>query len=233
MNKELTNTLSQLNSITNTVILKYPITVAASEAKDIYVHLDVSQLDFNTFPDIGLNNNLNNYLNLFKLFDDNRTVTYSKDTIEISSGEITSSYITDNVALMEAYDISPDQFQKTEEVPTVCSIDLTVDDIKKLKAATGVFKDLSEIIIKCQDSEVSMSLGATNKFNARDNSYKIKKNVSSTKDFEIKIPVENFKKLPESEYTFEVKYNESRDAYRILMKNKALSGLKIIMSVIK
>ena len=42
MNKELTNTLSQLNSITNTVILKYPITVAASEAKDIYVHLDVS-----------------------------------------------------------------------------------------------------------------------------------------------------------------------------------------------
>ena len=233
MNKELTNTLSQLNSITNTVILKYPITVAASEAKDIYVHLDVSQLDFNTFPDIGLNNNLNNYLNLFKLFDDNRTVTYSKDTIEISSGEITSSYITDNVALMEAYDISLDQFQKTEEVPTVCSIDLTVDDIKKLKAATGVFKDLSEIIIKCQDSEVSMSLGATNKFNARDNSYKIKKNVSSTKDFEIKIPVENFKKLPESEYTFEVKYNESRGAYRILMKNKALSGLKIIMSVIK
>ena len=233
MNKELTNTLSQLNSITNTVILKYPITVAASEAKDIYVHLDVSQLDFNTFPDIGLNNNLNNYLNLFKLFDDNRTVTYSKDTIEISSGEITSSYITDNVALMEAYDISPDQFQKTEEVPTVCGIDLTVDDIKKLKAATGVFKDLSEIIIKCQDSEVSMSLGATNKFNARDNSYKIKKDSKSSKDFEIKIPVENFKKIPESEYTFEVKYNEARDAYRILMKNKSLSGLKLIMSVIK
>lgn len=233
MNKELTNTLSQLNTITNTVILKYPVTVAASEAKDIYVHLDVSQIDSNEFPNIGLNNNLNSYLNLFKLFEDSRKVNYNKDTIEISSGEITSSYITDNVALMEAYDISPEQFQKTEEVPTVCSINLTVDDIKKLKSATSVFKDLSEIIIKCQDSEVSMSLGATNKFNARDNSYKIKKDAQSTKDFEIKIPVENFKKIPESEYTFEVKYNESRDAYRILMKNKALSGLKIIMSVIK
>lgn len=233
MNKDLTNTLSQLNSITNTVILKHPITVAASEAKDIYVHLDVSQIDSNEFPDIGLNNNLNSYLNLFKLFDDTRTISYNKDTIEISSGEITSSYITDNVALMEAYDISPDQFQKTEEVPTVCSIDLTVDDIKKLKSATGVFKDLSEIIVKCQDSEVSISLGATNKFNARDNSYRIKKNTSASKEFQIKIPVENFKKIPESEYTFEVKYNESRDAYRILLKNKTLSGLKIIMSVIK
>jgi hypothetical protein len=233
MNKDLTNVLQQLNSITNTVILKHPITVAASEAKDIYVHLDISQLDTNAFPDIGLNDNLNNYLNLYKLFDDNRTVSFKGDTVEISSGDITSSYITDNVALMEAYDISPEQFQKTEEVPTVCSIDLTVDDIKKLKSATGVFKDLSEIIIKCQDSEVSMSLGATNKFNARDNSYKIRKNTSATKEFEIKIPVENFKKLPESEYTFEVKYNESRDAYRILLKNKALSGLKLIMSVIK
>ena len=78
-----------------------------------------------------------------------------------------------------------------------------------------------------------MSLGATNKFNARDNSYKIRKDAQSTKEFEIKIPVENFKKIPESEYSFEVKYNEARDAYRILMKNKSLSGLKIIMSVIK
>lgn len=233
MNKNLTNTLLQLNTITNTVILKHPITVAASESKDIYVYLDVSELDSESFPDIGLNNNLNNYLNLFKLFDDSRTVSFNGDTVQISSGEITSSYITDNVALMEGYDISPEQFQKTEEVPTVCSIDLTVDDIKKLKSATGVFKDLSEIIIKCQDSEVSMSLGATNKFNARDNSYKIKKDSKSSKDFEIKIPVENFKKIPESEYTFEVKYNEARDAYRILMKNKALSGLKLIMSVIK
>ena len=233
MNKNLTNVLQQLNTITNTVILKHPITVAASESKDIYVYLDVSELDSESFPDIGLNNNLNNYLNLFKLFDDSRTVSFNGDTVQISSREITSSYITDNVALMEGYDISPEQFQKTEEVPTECSIDLTVDDIKKLKSATGVFKDLSEIIIKCQDSEVSMSLGATNKFNARDNSYKIKKDSKSSKDFEIKIPVENFKKIPESEYTFEVKYNEARDAYRILMKNKALSGLKIIMSVIK
>lgn len=233
MNKQLISTLTQLNSITNTLILKHPITVAASEAKDIYVYLDVSGIDSNSFPNVGLNNNLNSYLSLFKLFNEERTVSYEGDTIKISSGDISSSYISDNVALMEAYDISPDQFQKTEEVPTVCSIDLGVDDIKNLKSATSVFKDLSEIIIKCQDSEVSISLGATNKFNARDNSYKIKKNVSSTKEFEIKIPVENFKKIPESEYSFEVKYNESRDAYRILMKNKSLSGLKLIMSVIK
>lgn len=233
MNKQLVDTLSQLNTITNTLILKHPITVAASEAKDIYVHLDVSEIDENTFPNIGLNNNLNNYLNLFKLFDGDRTVNYNGDTIEITSDKITSSYISDNIILMESYDINPEQFDKTEQVLTVCAIDLTVDDIKKLKSATAVFKDLSEIIFKCKDSEVSLSLGATSKFNARDNSYKIVKDSTSLKDFEIKIPVENFKKIPESDYALEIKYNESRDAYRLFLKNKSLTGLKIILSVIK
>lgn len=233
MNKQLVQTLSQINNITNTLILKYPITVATSEAKDIYVHLDVSEIDSNEFPDIGLNDNLNNYLNLFKLFDDDRTVNYNGDTVEIISNKIKSSYISDNVALMQAYDISPEQFDKTEQVPTVCSIDLTVDDIKKLKSATSVFKDLSEIIFRSRDNEVTMSLGATNKFNARDNSYSITKDTQASKEFEVKIPVDNFKKIPESDYTLEIKYNESRDAYRLLLKNKTLKGLKIIMSIIK
>ena len=88
MNKQLVQTLSQLNNITNTIILKHPITTASSEAKDIYVYLDVSQIDSKPFPDIGLNDNLNNYLNLFKLFDDERDVTYNNDTIEIVSNKI-------------------------------------------------------------------------------------------------------------------------------------------------
>lgn len=134
---------------------------------------------------------------------------------------------------MQPYDINPDQFDKTEQVPTVCSIDLTVDDIKKLKSATSVFKDLSEIIFRSRDNEVSLCLGNTNKFNARDNSYSITKDTQSSKEFEVKIPVDNFKRIPESEYTLEIKYNEARDAYRLLLKNKTLSGLKIIMSVIK
>ena len=233
MNKQLVDTLSQLNTITNTLILKHPITVAASEAKDIYVYLDVSEIDANAFPTIGLNNNLSNYLNLFKLFDSDRTVNYNGDTIEITSDKITSSYISDNITLMESYDINPDQFDKTEQVPTVCTIDLTVDDIKKLKSATAVFKDLSEIIFRSRDNEVLLCLGNTNKFNARDNSYSITKDSKSSKEFEVKIPVDNFKRIPESEYTLEIKYNEARDAYRLLLKNKTLSGLKIIMSVIK
>lgn len=233
MNKQLVQTLSQLNNITNTIILKHPITTASSEAKDIYVYLDVSQIDSKPFPDIGLNDNLNNYLNLFKLFDDERDVTYNNDTIEIVSNKIKSSYISDNVALMQPYDINPDQFDKTEQVPTVCSIDLTVDDIKKLKSATSVFKDLSEIIFRSRDNEVLLCLGNTNKFNARDNSYSITKDSKSSKEFEVKIPVDNFKRIPESEYTLEIKYNEARDAYRLLLKNKTLPGLKIIMSVIK
>lgn len=233
MNKNLIDTLSQLQSITNTVILKYPISILTSESRDIYLHLDCKELDETPFPTIGLNDNMSNFLQLFKLFNEDRNVSYEGDTIKITSGDITSSYISDNIALMESFDISPDQFDRTEQVPTVCSFDLDVEDIKKLKSASGVFKDLSEIIIKSIDGDITMSLGATNKFNARDNSYSIKKTVKTEKDFEVKLPVENLKKLPESNYILEVKYNEAKDSYRLYLKNKSLNGLKIILSVIK
>ena len=70
-------------------------------------------------------------------------------------------------------------------------------------------------------------LGATNRFGARSNTYSVVKDAETTKEFEIKIPVENFKVLPNSHYEVQVKYNSKRDSYRILMINKSLDGLKI------
>ena len=144
---------------------------------------------------------------------------------------MSSSYIMDNIALMDAYNKQPDQFDKTEAVPSVATFDIGLDDIKSLKSATGVFKDLSEVIFKSQDGDMKIMLGATNKFNAKSNTFSVTKSANTTKEFEIKIPVDNFKMLPASEYTVDVKYNSSRDSYRILMTNKSLEGFKVLMSV--
>lgn len=230
-NKNVIDVLTQINGVTNSVILRYPQTVAVSESQDMLILADIASLDSDEFPEIGLKDSLADFLNLFKLFPDNRDVQIEGNSINLSGGAITSSYIMDNVALMDAYNKTTDQFDKTETVPSVATFDLTVDDIKNLKAATGVFKDLSEIIFISQDGDMKISLGSTNKFNAKSNTYSVIKQAQTTKEFEIKIPVENFKILPLSEYTIEVKYNSTRNSYRILMINKSLKGFKIIMSV--
>jgi len=231
LNPQLVEVLTQINGMTNNIILKYPQTVAVSESQDMLLLVDISKLDADAFEDIGLKDSLSDLLNLVKLFPEDRVITRDGNTIDITSGELSSSYITDNIALMDAYNKDIVQFTKTEEVPTTASFDLTVDDIKNIKSATGVFKDLSEVIFTSMDGDVKVSLGATNKFNAKSNTFSVTKPAQTTKEFEIKIPVDNFKMLPGSDYTVEVKYNSARDSYRILMVNKSLEGFKILMSV--
>lgn len=230
-NKNVTDVLQQINGVTNSVILKYPQTVAVSESQDMMLLVDISALDGDQFPDIGLKDSLSDFLNLFKLFPEDRSVSIESNTINVSGGNTASSYIMDNIALMDAYNKDPEQFAKTESVPSVASFDLGVDDIKNLKSATGVFKDLSEVIFQSQDGDMKVSLGATNKFNAKSNTFSVTKSANTSKEFEIKIPVDNFKMLPVSDYTVEVKYNSARDSYRILMLNKSLEGFKVLMSV--
>jgi len=228
---KLTDVLSQINGVTNSIILRYPQTVAVSESQDMMILMDVSKLDDDAFPEIGLKDSLSDFLALFKLFPDDREVKIEGNTINISSGSLVSSYIVDNIALMEAYNKDVAQFDKTEEVPSVATFDLGTEDIKNIKAATGVFKDLSEVLFTSKDSDMKVSLGATNKFNAKSNTFSVTKGAQTSKEFEIKIPVDNFKMLPVSEYTVHVKYNSSRNSYRILLVNKSLEGFKILMSV--
>lgn len=230
-NKNVIDVLQQVNGVTNSVILKYPQTVAVSESQDLMLLVDISKLDSDAFPEIGLKDSLSDFLSLFKLFPEDRSVAIEGNTIDVASGTMSSSYIMDNIALMDAYNKQPDQFDKTEAVPSVATFDLGLDDIKNLKSATGVFKDLSEVIFKSQDGDMKISLGATNKFNAKSNTFSVTKQANTSKEFDIKIPVENFKMLPASEYSVDVKYNSSRDSYRILMTNKSLEGFKVLMSV--
>lgn len=230
-NKNVTDVLTQINGVTNSIILKHPKTVAVSESQDMMILLDIGSLDSDVFPDIALKDSLADFLNLFKLFGDDRDVSIDSNTINVSNETASSSYIMDNIALMDAYDKSADQFDKTSAVPSVATFDLTVNDIKNIKSATGVFKDLSEIIFSSKDGDMTVSLGATNKFNAKSNKYSVTKTANTTKEFEIKIPVDNFKMLPLSEYTFDVKYNSARDSYRIILNNKTMAGFKVLMSV--
>lgn len=229
-NQEVLKILQELNAVTNSVILKYPETVAVAETGDIQVYFDISTVS-PEFPDIGLKDSLNELLSLVKLFPEDRVIDVKDNTISVKSGRQSSTFISSNIALMDMYDKDPEQFNKTESAPSVAVFEITTDDMKNIKSAGSVFKDLSEVIFESKDGEINVSLGATNKFGARNNTYSITKDANCSKEFQIKIPVENFKVIPNSNYQVQVKYNSSRDSYRILMLNETLKSIKIMLSV--
>ena len=230
-NPKVLEVLQQINAVTNSVILDYPVTVAVAETGDIQIHFDVSEVDDDEFPTLGLMDSLSEFLQLFKLFPEDRTVNVQDNVLNVKSGRQSSTFISSNLVLMDAYKRDAVQFSRTEEVPSVAVFELNSDDMKQIKSATSVFRDLTEVIITSKDGDIDISLGATNRFGARSNTYSVTKDAETSKEFEIKIPVENFKVLPNSEYEVQVKFNSKMNSFRILMLNKTLTGLKIMLSV--
>lgn len=230
MNKEVISVLEKINNITESVILSYPHTFAASEANDIKIMVDLSKFDNQSFPDIGLLNSFGNFLSLFKLFDDDRTVKYEGDTIIIESGDIKTNFISSSMVIMDSFKMDDDQFIKVKSAPSILDMNLTVDDINKISKASGIFKELDEVIIKSVDGDVELSLGAIGKFNAGNNSFSIRKSEKASKDFIIRVPIQNFKMLPLSEYKLSVKYNAAKDSYRLFLENKTIEGFQVILT---
>ena len=223
---------AEIQNITNSVILRYAETVAISDSKDMIMRINFEGIGESEFPEIPLMDSLSSFTSLLKLFSENRKVTFENPEIFVSEGSLKSSFITDNVALMGDFEKDPSQFDKTREVPDVAIFQLSVDDIKTIRQASGVFKDLGDIIVSCKDGDVSLSLGSTSSFNAKSNTFSKLYADKGSKDFNIAIPVENFKSIPLSEYSFMVKYNSDRDAYRIMLDCTTMdNNLEIIMTV--
>jgi len=229
LNNNVINALQALNGITNSAILRYPTTVLNNSAGDMLVKLDFSSLDTESFDELGIFN-LSEFISTFKLFNDYKC-SVQNNVINITSGNSSIQYLTTNTAVLENFNKKESVFEGTEKVPSVCDIVLTQDDIKAVKSASAVFKDLEDIIFIAKDGDLEIKLGTSNSFNASSNSFSIRKpNSGCTKDFTVKIPAENFNSVPLSDYNFSVKYNEERDAYRVLLKSTEVD-VSILLAV--
>lgn len=232
LNQNTITLLSQINNITNSAIIKYPVSVFNNSSGDMYVHADISALDSDEFKEFGVYD-IGEFLNTFKLFDADRKVSIDGSTLNISGGNATVQYNTTNLTLLQDFNKDVSVFDKTEAVPTVSEFVLTSDDIKKIKQASGVFKDLTEIQLTSQDGDMQIALSASNKFNASSNKFGLTKESESSKEFTIGINAENFNKLPGIDYNVYVKYNSKVDSYRVMLASPEIEGFKILLAVNK
>ena len=230
LNKNVTNILQTLNGITNSVVFNYPTTILNNVAGDIVVKLNMKALDSDEFSTFGVYN-MAEFLNVFKLFE-TYTATLTENILTITDTNSSVQYLTTNVNILENHNKNETIFASTESVATVATFTLSKDNIKNIKAASGIFKDLEDIVVTSQDGDIFITLGSVNNFNARSNSFTTKVEASTSKEFAIKIPSTNFNSIPVSNYTLEVKYNESKDAYRVLLKSTEID-MQVLLAVKK
>lgn len=229
-NRESVDFLKVMNKITNSMVLTYPVTTGRTESADIAYKFDLSKYDTDGFENpIGIYD-LSTFLNIFGLCDENRDVDIDNNSITVSDSTTSVKFLTSATSVLSPYEFKQEQFDRTNEFPSVLEMNLTAEDIRKLKSASATFRELDTAVISCDDT-VELSLTQIGKFKKSSNSFRIKKTEESTKKFNIGIPLETLSKIPQVDYTLIVKYNESRDAYRIILKTDKIEGLSLVISV--
>lgn len=235
--KPVIRALTELSSINNTVLLRYPHTTVRTSESDVIAVIDVSKLDQDEFVEIGLNNNFKEFLSVFKLFQNDYEVLIKDHDVHIRDPKTKTktNFRTDDIGLLKKVRIDVDHYtnvENTKKIDSIAEIDLSIEDIKNLFSATGVYKNLTELIISSNRSdELELTLGQTEKYDSCSDRYTIVKDCDVKRDFYLRIPIVNFKMIPMGNYKLSVKYNEERKAYRILLENKDFDGLSIILAV--
>ena len=231
LNSKTIKLFNCLSSMTNTIVINYPLTIGKSEDNSMCFLIDLSDFDKDEFKEkLYFNNNFDKFLSIFTLFNDYK-VTLNNDVLTVTSSDnkIKSDFILSEPSLMTSYDISPDLFNRIKSIPDVCNFELSSDNIKNIRSACGVFSDLEDIIYNTKDN-INISLGNYSKFNTRSNCYVTTLNGEIKKEFCIRMPVNSIKSIPVCSYDVNIKYSSNKDTYRILLKAKEFKNLQIILS---
>lgn len=226
LNKETVTFLKQMNKLTNSVVLEYPITTGKTESADIAYQFDLSKLDSEGFQNrIGIYD-LSVFLNIFNLFNLDYKVALDGNVMSVSDSTTSASYLTANLEILSCYLYKPEQFTKLDEFPEVLNMKLTADDIRRIRSASATFRELDTLAIEC-DERTTLSLKSVNQFQQSSNTFKIQKDEVSVKNFKLYVRLETLNKIPQIDYDLTVRYNKNKDAYRIIL---SADSLKMILT---
>lgn len=216
LNSETIRFLKCINTISNSIVLSYPITVGRTESADVAYMFDLSKLDTDGFDsELGIYN-LSSFLNVFSLFNESRDVRIEDSVISVSDDRSSARYLISNPIILSQFSWNKDQFDKMEACPIVLDVDFGIDDIKRLKNAHSVFSELDMLEVECNEN-TKFSLTSSGEFKQSSNAFNFTKNTKSTKNFKGSISLETLFKIPVMNYRFVVRYNEPKNTYRVTL----------------
>jgi len=230
LNENTRNVLSQLTEINKICVIDYPIMSFKSESGSVYAFFSTKDMGEKEFEPFGIFN-VQELLQVINLDDETET-TLDKNVLNIKGANSEIKYTTTDLGILGDYTkIKPQVLQRTKDVDTVVDFELSADNFTKIKKASDVFKNLEDLIISAKDNNITVEVGESNKKIKNSNSYKLNLDGESSKETSVAINVKNLKMIPNGNYQVQIKYNEAKDAYRILMTSKDIDSLEFIIAI--
>jgi len=230
LNENTRNVLSQLTDINKIGVISYPLMNIKSESGTVVAFFSTKDLGEQEFEPFGIFNT-QELLQVIGLSEEPEIVL-ENNIISIKGKDSNIKYTTTDLGILGDYTkYKPTVLQKTKAVETVVEFELTSENFSKLKKASDVFKNLEDFIITTSKDTVKIEIGESNKKIKNSNSYSLNINAEVSKKCDINIAVKNMKIIPTGNYLVQIKYNEERDAYRVLMTSKDIDSLEFIIAL--
>jgi len=219
LNKDSIALLQSVTNITNSVLISYPITTITNESKDVLGNIDFSKVDPVGWEEFGIFD-LNSFLGAVGILEE-PTLTLSNTSLVAADINSSISFVVSDVSTMEDFTTDPENITTTCEADSVVEVKIDNNLIAKIRKGVSVFKNLEDLFIVKEGSDIFLRTGNKESFARTNNSYQIKleADVVSGPDFEITLLVNNFLSLPAMDYTMKVKYNSEYDLHRVTMEN--------------
>jgi hypothetical protein len=225
INNKTRTILKSLLSINNSMVIKYPTMTVSDTFKSIFCRVDLTKIDEN-FETFGIYDT-SNFLSALDLLKDPE-ITLEDNKIIAKDQETKMQFVTSDVDSLDST-FKESIIDRTMEFPSLINFDFTTDMLNKIKKAAGVFKTMDCLYLN-NNTTVDVELGQFETFEISQNTYTIQiPTPVSDKEFKLAIPLENILKLPSTDYKLEVRYNEEKNAYRIVFKNEIYTFILSLM----
>ena len=222
LNNDTRAILKQLVTVNNQMIIADDM-FGCNEYKSIYFKAELNKLD-EISDGFGIYDASNFLSALDLLVEPEITFDNTTKMITATDANSTMTFLTSLVDSLENVKINPKIISSTMAVPSVLETALTPDIMNKVKKAQAVFKNFDTLWIDNTDRTTYLKLGTQNSFSKSNNAFKIKLDTPvNTNDFSIAIPLDSIMNIPVMDYTLRVKYNDEKDAYRVVVNNELLT----------
>jgi hypothetical protein len=230
LNKNSLQVLNSITKITNSAIISYPVTTITNSKRDVLCNIDFSKIDEEGWQEFGIMD-LSSFLNAISILDD---PTIEQDGIFIKAHDTNSNieFVTSYPSTLEDFTANPDIIESTSKAPSILEVPIDADLFTKIKKGASVFKNLLDLFVISEGDKVYLKTGNKETYTSASNSYThyLEPNLNTGKDFQLVFPIENFLNLPQMDFTMKVKYNETRDEYRLMFENEIFKFLFTLKS---
>jgi len=216
LNKKTQQVLKSLLGVNNSMIVSKDMTVV-DEFKTLLGKVNLGLLE-DDIKEFGLYD-AGGFLNAVSLLDD-PTIELEENLLKIKDQNTSIEYVITDLSALEDCVVDPEIIETTQNASSVLDFELTQEVLDKIKKASSVFKTSDALYIISSGGKTTLKVATKESFVSSRNSFSISIDASSEKDFELPIPLENIMKIPSVGYTVSLKYNQDRDAYRVVLSNE-------------